>query len=146
MKYFFISLCFLLSVTVNAQLIKVSDMVKQVFDKQYPEAKEVDWKGGLDNHTVTYKLNDKKYKSLYTKDGSWVSTETDVAFESLPKSVQLSFGASNYKAWTVKECFEIIKPRAEANEYKIIVQKSSINKKILFFDAKGRLYEELRSL
>jgi hypothetical protein len=146
MKYLFIFFCFLLSVCANAQLIKVADMVKQVFDKQYPEAKEVDWKGGLDNHTVTYKLNDKKYKSLYTKDGSWVSTETDVKFENLPKSVQLSFGASNYKAWIVKECFEIIKPRAEANEFKIIVQKSSINKKILFFDAKGRLYEELRSL
>lgn len=121
-------------------------MVKQVFDKQYPEAKEVDWKGGLDNHSVTFKLNSKKYKALYTKDGSWVSTETDVVFENLPKSVQLSFGASNYKAWTVKECFEIIKPRTEANEYKIHVQKSSINKKILLFDAKGRLYEEFRSL
>lgn len=146
MKYFFISFCFLLSINANAQLMKVSDMVKQVFDKQYPEAKEVDWKAGLDNHAVTFKLNDKKYKALYTKDGSWVSTETAVVFESLPKSVQLSFGASNYKTWTVKECFEIIKPRAEANEYKILVQKSSINKKILFFDAKGRLYEEFRSL
>jgi hypothetical protein len=146
MKYLFIALCFLISITVNAQLIKVSDLVKQVFDKQYPEAKEVDWKGGLDNHSVTFRLIDKKYKALYTKDGSWVSTETGVTLDSLPKSVQLSFGASNYKAWTIKECFEIIKPRAEANEYKIIVQKSSINKKILLFDAKGRLYEELRSL
>lgn len=146
MKFIFIFFCFLFSITANAQLIKVSDMVKQVFDKQYPEAKEVDWKGGLDNHSVTFKLNSKKYKALYTKDGSWVSTETDVVFENLPKSVQLSFGASNYKAWTVKECFEIIKPRAEANEYKIHVQKSSINKKILLFDAKGRLYEEFRSL
>jgi hypothetical protein len=146
MKYFFISIYILLSISAGAQFSKVSDMVKQEFDKQYPEAKEVDWKGGLDMHTVTFRLIDKKYKTLYTKDGSWVSTETSIPFENLSKTLKLSFGASNYKTWTVKECFEIVKPRAEANEYKIIVQKSSINKKILLFDAKGRLYEELRSL
>ncbi len=130
----------------HAQLIKVPDLVKQAFDKQYPDAKEVDWKGGLDYHTVTFKLNDKKYKASYTKDCNWNATETAVAFEELPKSVQLSFGASNYKTWMVKETVQITKPRAEANEYKIVVQKSAINKKILLFDAKGRLYEELRSL
>lgn len=130
----------------QAQLIKVPDLVKEVFDRQYPEAKSVDWKGGLDNHSVSFKLGDKQYKASYTKDGSWNYTETKVPQDSLPKSVQLSFGSSNYNAWPVKECIEVIKPRAEVNEYKIIVQKSAINKRVLVFDAKGRLYEELRSL
>lgn len=146
MKYFILLFTLIITATSNAQLIKVPDLVKQAFDKQYPDAKEVDWKGGLDYHTVTFKLSDKKYKATYTKDGNWNATETTIAFEELPKSVQLSFGASNYKAWTVKEVAEIVKPRAEANEYKVTVQKSAINKKILMFDAKGRLYEELRSL
>lgn len=146
MKYFFVTFLILYSVTTNAQLFKVPDLVKQVFDKQYPDAKSVDWKGGVDNNTVTFKLNEKQYKASYTKDGSWNYTETKVSQDSLPKSVQLSFGNSNYKTWPVKECIEVIKPRAEANEYKIIVQKSSLNKRVLVFDAKGRLYEELRGL
>lgn len=117
-----------------------------MFDKQYPDAKEVDWKGGVDNHTVVFKLNEKQYKASYTKDGSWNYTETSIAQDQLPKTVQLSFGNSKYNTWPVKDCIEVVKPRAEANEFKIIVQKSSINKRVLVFDAKGRLYEELRSL
>lgn len=46
----------------------------------------------------------------------------------------------------MKDCYEVMKPRAVANEYKIIVQKSVINKRVLVFDAKGRLYEELHTL
>jgi Putative beta-lactamase-inhibitor-like, PepSY-like len=144
-KYFILSLLLIASIGSRAQIFKVPDLVKQSFDKQYPAAKEVDWNGGVDNHTVQFKLDDKKYKASYTPSGSWNYTETKVAIDSLPKSVQLSFGSSNYKTWTVKECIEVIKPRAEANEYKIIVQKSAINKRVLLFDAKGRLYEELRS-
>lgn len=145
-KYVLLSSLLVAAFTSNAQLFKVPDLVKQVFDKQYPDAKEVDWNGGVDNHTVLFRLGEKKYKASYTPSGSWNYTETKVVIGSLPKSIQLSFGASNYKTWTVKECIEIVKPRAEANEYKIIVQKSAINKKVLLFDAKGRLYEELRSL
>lgn len=146
MKYLLFSFLLAVAFTSNAQIFKVPDLVKQVFDKQYPDAKEVDWSGGVDNHMVQFRLAEKKYKASYTPSGSWNYTQTKVAFDSLPKAVQLSFGASNYKLWTVKECIEIVKPRAVANEYKIIVQKSAINKKVLFFDAKGRLYEELRSL
>jgi opacity protein-like surface antigen len=145
-KYILLLLFSAIVFSSHAQLIKVPDLVKQVFDKQYPEAKEVDWNGGLDGHTVEFRLGEKKYKASYTKDGSWNYTETSVALDSLPKSVQLSFGASNYKTWPVKNCIEVMKPRAEANEYKIIVQKSALSKRVLVFDAKGRLYEELRSL
>lgn len=66
--------------------------------------------------------------------------------DSLPKQVQSGFKDSKYKNWTVKDCYEVMKPRAVANEYKIIVQKSVINKRVLVFDAKGRLYEELHTL
>ena len=145
-KYFILPLFLLIAFSSNAQLFKVPDLVKEVFDRQYPNAKSVDWKGGVDQYSVNFKLNEKQYKASYTKDGSWNYTETKVEQDSLPKSVQLSFGSSNYNTWPVKECIEVIKPRAEGNEYKIIVQKSAINKRVLIFDAKGRLYEELRGL
>ena len=146
MKYFILFLFLIFAYSSNAQLFKVPDLVKQMFDKQYPDAKEVDWKGGVDNHTVEFKLNEKQYKASYTKDGSWNYTETKVPQDSLPKSAQLSFGSSRYSTWTVKECVEVVKPRVEANEYKILVQKSALQKKWLLFDAKGRLYEELPAL
>ncbi len=147
MKYLFlISTCFLFSFTVHAQLFTVPELVKQNFSKQYPEAKDTKWSDGLDNHTVRFTLGDKKLKTSYTPKGDWNWTETQVTMEQLPKVVQDGFKDSKYKEWPVKDIVAIEKPRAVANEYKIIVQKSMITKKILVFDAKGRLYEELTGL
>ena len=147
MKYlFFISVFFVISFTVNAQLFSLPEMVKQNFNKQYPDAKDIKWSDGIDNHTVRFTLNDKKLKASYAPKGDWVSTEIQVTMDQLPKVVQDGFKNSRYKEWPVKEIIAVEKPRAVANEYKIIVQKSMISKKILVFDAKGRLYEELIGL
>jgi Putative beta-lactamase-inhibitor-like, PepSY-like len=136
--------CFI--VHANAQLIKTPDLVKQAFDKQYPEAKLVDWKGGLDNHAVVFVVKEKKYKASYTSKGDWNYTETNIVFDSIPKQVLESFNKSKYKDWPVKEVITVEKPRAVANEYKIVVQKSKLSRRVLLFDAKGRLYEELMGL
>lgn len=144
-----ISLVILIScclVASHAQLIKTPDLVKQAFDKQYPDAKQVDWKGGLDNHAVVFVISDKKFKASYTSKGDWNYTETTIVFDSIPKPVLESFNRSKYKDWPVKEVITVEKPRAVANEYKIVVQKSKISRRVLLFDAKGRLYEELMGL
>ncbi len=133
--------------TTNAQQIfAVPDIVKESFDKQYPEAKDLKWSGGIDNHVVRFTLAERKLKANYTPKGIWVSTEEQVKLETLPEVVQQGLKDSKYKEWTIKDVLTVTKPRVEANEYYIIVQKSSLNKKKLVFDAKGRLYEELFSL
>jgi Putative beta-lactamase-inhibitor-like, PepSY-like len=132
---------------VNAQQIfAVPDIVKQTFDQQYPDAKDLKWSGGIDNHTVRFSLGERKLKASYTPKGIWVNTEEQVKLETLPEVVQQGFKDSKYKEWAVKDVLVVTKPRVEAKEYYIIVQKSSLNKKKLVFDAKGRLYEELFSL
>ncbi|NCU04999.1 MAG: hypothetical protein GXC73_13535 [Chitinophagaceae bacterium] len=149
MKYVFSLMILLISVstvTQAQQLFSVPDIVKQTFDKQYPDAKDLKWSGGLDNHIVRFTSGDKKLKAVYTPKGDWVSTEEQVKLEALPEVVQQGFKDSKYKEWAVKDVLTVTKPRAEANEYFIIVQKNAINKKKLVFDAKGRLYEELLSL
>lgn len=147
MKYLFhISIFVLLAVSAKAQLFTVPEMVKQVFTKQYPNAKDVKWSGGLDNHTVRFTLSGKQLKTSYTPKGDWVVTETPVKMEELPEVVQNGFKNCRYKDLPVIEIISAEKPRAVANEYKIILQKSKITKKILVFDAKGRLYEEFTGL
>lgn len=132
---------------INAQQIfPVPDIVKESFDKQYPEAKDLKWSGGIDNHVVRFTLGERKLKASYTPKGIWVSTEEQVKLETLPEVVQQGLKDSKYKEWAIKDVLTVTKPRVEANEYYIIVQKSSLNKKKLVFDAKGRLYEELFSL
>lgn len=134
------------TIVANAQLFQVPDLVKQTFEKQFPDAKDAKWSGGIDNHSVQFSLGDKKLKANFTPKADWVSTEEKVVIDSLPLTVQDNFKKSKYKDWAVKDAIIISKPRAEANEYRITVQKSMLNKKLLVFDAKGRLQEELLAL
>jgi hypothetical protein len=143
---FFILMIFSHATTNAQQLFPVPDIVKESFDKQYPEARDLKWSGGIDNHVVRFTLGERKLKTNYTPKGIWVSTEEQVKLETLPEVVQQGLKDSKYKEWTIKDVLTVTKPRVEANEYYIIVQKSSLNKKKLVFDAKGRLYEELFSL
>ena len=143
MKYVFSLMILVITIrsSVSAQQIfSVPDIVKQSFDKQYPEAQDLKWSGGIDNHTVRFTLGERKLKANYTPKGDWVSTEEQVKLETLPEVVQQGFKNSKYKDWTLKDVLTVTKPRIEANEYYIIVQKSVLNKKKLVFDAKGRLY------
>ncbi len=137
---------FFFTATANAQLFAVPEIVKQTFAKQYPDAKDAKWSDGLDNYTVRFMLGDKNLKASYAPKGDWAWTETKVERTELPKPVQDGFNNSKYKDWPVKETVTVTKPRAEANEYKIVVQKSALKKRVLVFDAKGRLYEELFGL
>jgi hypothetical protein len=137
----------LINFTADAQqLFSVPDIVKKTFDKQYPDAQDLKWTNGLDNHSVRFTLGDRKLKANYAPKGDWVSTEEQVKMEALPEVVQEGFKKSKYKDWPVKDVVAVTKPRENANEYFIIVQKSTLNKKKLVFDVKGRLYEELLTL
>jgi hypothetical protein len=137
---------FLSALGSNAQLFQVPELVKQTFEKQFPTATDAKWSGGIDNHAVQFTLGEKKLKANYTPKAEWVSTEEKVVIDSLPLTVQENFKKSKYKDWTLKDAIIISKPRAEANEYRIVVQKSMLTKKLLVFDAKGRLQEELLAL
>ncbi|RXK58341.1 hypothetical protein ESA94_17005 [Lacibacter luteus] len=149
MKYVFSFVLSFIVVSFSAkaqQLFSVPDIVKQTFDKQYPDAQDLKWTNGLDNHAVRFTLGERKLKANYAPKGDWISTEEQVKMETLPEVVQEGFKNSKYKDWAVKDVVAVTKPRENANEYFIIVQKSAINKKKLVFDVKGRLYEELISL
>ena len=137
MKYVFSLMILVIIISSSAsaqQIFAVPDIVKQSFDKQYPDAKDLKWSGGIDNHVVRFTLGERKLKASYTPKGIWVSTEEQVKLETLPEVVQQGLKDSKYKEWTIKDVLTVTKPRVEANEYYIIVQKNSLNKKKLVFD------------
>ena len=81
----------LLSFSAQAQqLFSVPDIVKQTFDKQYPDAQDLKWTNGLDNHSVRFTLGERKLKASYAPKGDWITTEEQVKMETLPEVVKLS--------------------------------------------------------
>ena len=117
MKHLFFLTIFLFVAAIvgNAQLFQVPDLVKQTFEKQFPDAKDAKWSGGIDNHSVQFSLGDKKLKANYTPKADWVSTEEKVVIDSLPSTIQDNFknlddeNRDSVIAKTKNELFEVLK-------------------------------------
>jgi len=62
------------------------------FKQKFPAVEKVKWekekKGGYE---ASFKSNGVKYSALFSDNGEWLQTETDLGFKNLPNNVKKSF-------------------------------------------------------
>ena len=144
-KYLLV-LVFLLTAFVSfSQIRKISENVKQSFAKQYPKAEEVKWDDDLVNVNVSFVLDGEKMNAEYNNKGIWKQTEKAWSFEQLSDSVKDGFRKSKYADREVKEVVIIYLP-ADMVQYRIKAEKSTLEKKYLYFNPEGRLLREAITL
>lgn len=144
-KYLLV-LVFLLTAFVSfSQIRKISENVKQSFAKQYPKAEEVKWDDDLVNVNVSFVLEGEKMNAEYNNKGIWKQTEKAWSFEQLSDSVKDGFRKSKYADREVKEVVIIYLP-ADMVQYRIKAEKSTLEKKYLYFNPEGRLLREAITL
>lgn len=131
----------LLTLTSFAQIRDVPADVKQSFEKQYPGATDVDYDDHLVGYQVHFFLNNEKMTAAYTSKGKWKFTEKNWQFEALKESVKDGFEKSKYFDWKVIETKILYKP-GNVEQYRIKVEKNTIQKKNLIFNKNGRLVED----
>ncbi len=141
MKYGFVAVLLLMAVASFAQIKKVPAVVKQSFARQYPRAENVKYNDDLVNVNVSFLLEGEKMNAEYTNKGIWKHTEKKWSFEQLPDSVKEGFHKSRFADRDVKEVVVIYLP-ADVTQYRIKAEKSSLEKKYLFFSPEGRLLRE----
>ncbi|MET0392227.1 MAG: PepSY-like domain-containing protein [Chitinophagaceae bacterium] len=140
-KYGFVAVLLLMAVASFAQIRKVPAVVKQSFARQYPKAENVKYNDDLVNVNVSFLLDGEKMNAEYTNKGIWKHTEKKWSFEQLPDSVKEGFHKSRFADRDVKEVVVIYLP-ADVTQYRIKAEKSSLEKKYLFFSPEGRLLRE----
>ena len=125
----------------QAQITKAPDEVKQAFTQKYPDATEADYSNKLVETDITFKENGANCKARFSNKGEWIATSKQTSFESLPEAVHDGFNKSKYADWQVDDVYEIYQPGKDM-EYKVEVEKNTVQKKNLFFNAKGKMLRD----
>jgi hypothetical protein len=132
---------------VHAQLRTLPSAVTDSFKAKYPSAKQVSWSDKLSYWQVSFYLDADALTAKFKSSGEWQSAMKKIAQTSLPADVQDGFSKSLYADgdWTVSTVQVLYLP-GDVTQYAVQVEKSSLQKKNLLFNNKGRLIKENAAL
>lgn len=139
MKTLFAIISFLsVSFISNAQVHKVPEVVKEVFENQYPKADVQEYDDLLVKVVVKFTLDSSEMKATYSNKGVWKGTEKEISYSSVPAEVKDGFNKSKYADWDVRESTQLYLP-GSSTQYRLRVKKNDLQLKYLFFNTNGRL-------
>lgn len=141
MKWNFTFLLLFTAFTLNAQLRKIPADVTEAFRSRYPHAERVAWKDDLRSFEAQFVLNNYEMSANFNSNGDWLYSNRKMKYDALPEAVKDGFGKSKYTGWQMGSVYEVSK-NMEPLQYRILVKKSGVQKKYLFFDANGKLNRE----
>jgi hypothetical protein len=132
---------------VDAQLRTLPSVVTDSFKVHYPSAAQVSWSDKLSYWQANFYLGADALTAKFKSTGEWQSAMKKIAQSSLPAEVQDGFAKSIYNDgdWQVSTVQVLYLP-GEVTQYAVQVQKSSLQKKNLLFNSKGRLIKENAAL
>jgi hypothetical protein len=146
MKRTFLLLFFLSAVLIaGAQIRKIPATVTDAFATLYPHASHVEWKDKLEYFQAKFQLNGCTITAAFSSKGEWEGSERELSFEQLPDEVQSGFLKSKYAERRKTDAYEV-QQLGKPLQYRICVEKSSIQKKVLYFDVNGKLVKESMTL
>lgn len=83
------SLCSMLLIAPTcAQEVEVPDEVLATFEEMYPNAINATWEEEDTQYTVNFEMDGSTIIAVYSEDGSWLKSETDIEFDDLPTAAQ----------------------------------------------------------
>ncbi len=137
-----ISLLGLSVVQVNAQKMKESDIpsvVKAVFQKSYPAAKEVKWSKEEGLYEVEFKNGKTEMSVLMDQAGTVKEVENEIKKSELPAAVQESI-KKDYAGYKIEEAAKIVSNGITTYEAEVEKGEKSFD---LIFEVNGRLLKKI---
>ena len=80
-----------LSVQAEAQSVRnkdIPDKVKQSMESMYPQASKVQWEMHDGMYEASFMVNDKKTSVVFSNQGQFSESETEIAMDELPELAQ----------------------------------------------------------
>lgn len=112
--------------------------VTGTFNKMFPDASDVQWKDKISNFTAFFNIKGVRCEAKFAATGSWISTEQAIQWDSLPPIVTDSLKSCKYADWKGTSAY-ILRLSGGMTEYHVVVAKSDLGRKILFFNPNGQL-------
>lgn len=142
----FAMVCFLQIGNLQAQLRKIPSAVTAAFAEKYPQVKDVEWKDKLTNFQATFSDEEHTTTVKFNSDGQWKSTETTIDLDEVPNDVKKAFAQSKYADWKITNTSKVLE-LGKILQYKLTVAgESIIERKNLFYTAKGQLVKSAQSI
>ena len=132
---------------VQAQLRTLPSAVTDTFKFKYPNAKQVSWSDKIGYWQATFYDGPDELTAKFKSNGEWQSSMKKIPQTGLPAEVADGFEKSLYNdnEWRVSTVQVLYLP-GNITQYAVLVEKSSIQKKNLLFNSKGRLIKENAAL
>lgn len=145
-KYFLLLVAAVMFTSISfSQLRKLPAQVTDAFKNKYPQATSVAWKDMLSSFQASFVQDNEKYEATFNSKGEWKKTERIVEVAKLPEAVSKSIRTSKYADWTIKNALQI--EEADGGlEYRILVDKSTLQKKYVYLNRDGQILKEVVTL
>lgn len=107
------------------------EAVLAAFTQKFPNAQDVDWskeKNGEWEAEFELPGSNDEISAVFSSDGRWLETETEIAFSALPAPIQAALQGKK-----VKEAARIEKADGST------VYEAEVRRKELIFDASGKM-------
>src|SRR4030095_6184339 len=144
-KIVVLCLVFGFAIATQAQIRKIPAAVTEAFKARYPNAVNVEWKDKVSNFTADFEVDGIKSEAKFNSKGTWQETEFRIDTASIPAEVLDGFKKSKYSDYEIKSARRIDLPKDKV-QYRIEVEKTDINKRVLVFNSEGRLLKNNYSL
>ncbi len=132
----FLVLC--IAITTHAQVRKIPATVTDAFKERYPNAASVEWRDNLSNFSATFLIDSVKSEAKFNSKGKWEGTDFRISVASIPAEVMDGFKKSKYGDWTINDARKMDLPD-NVVKYRLVVEKTDINKRVLIFNNNGKL-------
>ncbi len=91
MKRLILVCALLLSIIAIAQNDELPSKVSDVFGKQYPNARSINWYAENDNYKIEFDMGSDSYTALYSAAGTWIETGKVISDAEIPPAVVNAF-------------------------------------------------------
>lgn len=120
------------TMTVNAQDVKneeISKNLKSQFEKEYPNATEIEWEKENNLFNVEFDIDEKEQEIWYDDSGNIIKTEHELEEAELPEAIRSKI-KSSYSAFKIDD-IEMKKENDEVT-YEIEIRKGWKGKTLMF--------------
>lgn len=138
-------ICTLFAISAFSQVTSVPEQAKTNFTAQYPTASNVRWDNDVVNVNVRFDLDGAQMNAEYNNKGIWKHTFKDFTYDQLPEAVKDGFKKSKFADREVTETKELHLP-GDVLQYRLRVEKNTLQKKFLYFNTNGRLVRSANTL
>lgn len=123
--------------------IEVPAVVSKAFSEKYPEAKDAEWEQENENETAyeaEFKLNKKEMSAVFSANGTWLQTETEVDEKDLPAAVTAAI-KKTFSAYKIEETELLERPNVPL-AYEVELETKDDKEIVVVFTADGSVLKQ----